>query len=59
MTIQESIQPNVGTGPNWTVVVQRPGETPEEYERFIRVEQAAACIAMLERSEPTWKVWRA
>jgi hypothetical protein len=40
-----------------TVIVQRPGETPEPYEVYIRNEQAEACAAMLQRSEPAWKVW--
>lgn len=39
------------------VIVQRPGENPETYERFVRPEQAVACKAMLERSEPDWEVW--
>jgi hypothetical protein len=40
-----------------SVIVQRPGELPEAYERFIRAEQAAKCKAMLERAEPKWKIW--
>ena len=40
-----------------TVFVQRPGEQPEEYERFHLPEQAADCRLMLERSEPKWRVW--
>ncbi len=40
-----------------SVVVQRPGELPEQYERFLKQEQAAKCKAMIERSEPEWKVW--
>jgi hypothetical protein len=40
-----------------TVIVQRPGELPEEYERFLLERQAAACKEMIERSEPLWKVW--
>lgn len=40
-----------------TVFVQRPGETPEEYETYPRCEQAEACRTMLRRSEPYWRVW--
>ncbi len=40
-----------------TVFVQRPGETPEEYERFVMSEQAEECRVMLRRSEPFWRVW--
>jgi hypothetical protein len=39
------------------VVVQRPGELPESYERFALPEQARACRDMLIRSEPFWSVW--
>ncbi len=40
-----------------SVVVQRPGELPEQYERFAKPEQAVKCKAMIERSEPAWRVW--
>jgi hypothetical protein len=40
-----------------SVVVQRPGELPEQYERFALPEQAVKCKAMIERSEPAWRVW--
>ncbi len=40
-----------------TVIVQRPGETPETYERFALPEHAHACRDMLIRSEPFWCVW--
>jgi hypothetical protein len=40
-----------------SVIVQRPGELPEQYERFLFKRQADACIAMILRSEPNWKVW--
>jgi len=43
--------------PSMSVVVQRPGELPEPYERFVLPEQAVKCKAMIERSEPEWKVW--
>ena len=43
--------------PSMSVVVQRPGELPEQYERFAKPDQAAKCKAMIERSEPAWKVW--
>jgi len=40
-----------------SVIVQRPGELPEQYERFLLKQQADACKAMILRSEPDWKVW--
>lgn len=40
-----------------SVIVQRPGELPEPYERFVTPEQAVKCKIMIERSEPGWKVW--
>jgi hypothetical protein len=40
-----------------TVFVQRPGETPEEYERFVNRNHAEDCRQMLRRSEPFWRVW--
>ena len=40
-----------------SVIVQRPGELPEIYERFFLERQAAACKAMILRCEPKWKVW--
>ena len=40
-----------------SVIVQHPGELPEVYERFTTEQQAAACRAMILRSEPGWKVW--
>jgi hypothetical protein len=40
-----------------TVFVQRPGEFPEEYERFAEHEQAESCRSMLKRDEPFWRVW--
>jgi len=40
-----------------SVIVQRPGELPEQYERYLNEQQAAACLAMIQRSEPRWKVW--
>lgn len=39
------------------VIVQRPGEMPETYERFTLADQARACRDMLIRSEPFWDVW--
>ena len=41
-----------------SVIVQRPGELPEPYEHFLLERQAAACVAMIQRSEPKWKVWK-
>lgn len=43
--------------PDMTIIVQRPGEAAEEYERFAREEQAKLHARMLERAEPTWTVW--
>ena len=40
-----------------SVIVQRPGELPEVYERFPKQQQAKACKDMIVRSEPKWKVW--
>jgi hypothetical protein len=40
-----------------TVIVQRPGETPEPYESYIYIQQAEECRDMLVRSEPSWRVW--
>jgi hypothetical protein len=40
-----------------TVIVQRPGEVPEIYERYTLPDHARACRDMLIRSEPFWQVW--
>lgn len=40
-----------------SVFVQRPGEAPEEYERYSNEDMALACRLMLQRSEPSWMVW--
>lgn len=42
-----------------SVFVQRPGETPEVYEKYHTSDLALACRLMLQRSEPRWLVWTA